>query len=509
MKYNFAGGISQPCPAVVNYIEHYQPELIQKLVPIHSPMMCAAIYARKYMNISDKLAFISPCIAKKSEISDPNTYGYISYNLTFDHLMNYVRENGVYGENISDEIDYGLGSVYPMPGGLKENVYWFCGEDMFIRQVEGKKHAYKFLEDYENRVRSGSAQPFMVDILNCDKGCLYGTGIEEEKAASENTFYAIQKIRSSAKKDFAHTPFSKHLSPKKRLALLNRKFSKLKLEDFVRNYTDKSSLVQRKIPTNAQLEMVFQQMKKMSRYERTINCGACGYESCKEMAMAVFNGCNTPGNCVHFIKNEVQEFSGKLAEQNRSMMERAQNLSTFVAEDFSNLNNSIDEMMRGTAENAKESDAISESMAGIMKFCNKLNEEMKGIGTLLKILERNNDDIADMARETNLLSMNASVEAARSGKAGKGFAVVAAEIKKLSDSSRGTAQESEQNQIEIGKAIQSIQKEAKTLTSEIAEINRKLSTLTVNSKEIASEADTVREISRKVKEQLENLNQTI
>ena len=88
---NFLGGISQPCPAVVRYIEHYLPELLPKLFPVQSPMMCAAIYAKKEMKVQDKLAFISPCIAKKMEIEDPNNKGYISYNVTFNHLMKYVK----------------------------------------------------------------------------------------------------------------------------------------------------------------------------------------------------------------------------------------------------------------------------------------------------------------------------------------------------------------------------------------------------------------------------------
>ena len=118
-KNGMKGGISQPCPAIVNYIEHYEPQLISKLVPIHSPMMCTAIYAKKYMKIKDKLAFISPCIAKKKEITDPNTHGYVTYNLTFEHLMKYVRDHRISGPSVKDEIEYGLGSIYPMPGGLK------------------------------------------------------------------------------------------------------------------------------------------------------------------------------------------------------------------------------------------------------------------------------------------------------------------------------------------------------------------------------------------------------
>ena len=88
-----------------------------------------------------------------------------------------VRKHQITGKDVKDEIEYGLGSIYPMPGGLKENVYWFCGEDVFIRQVEGEKHAYKFLQDYKERVSRGVDLPFMVDILNCDKGCIYGSGV--------------------------------------------------------------------------------------------------------------------------------------------------------------------------------------------------------------------------------------------------------------------------------------------------------------------------------------------
>ena len=65
---DFLGGISQPCPAVVSYIERYLPELLPKLFPVQSPLMCAAVYARKEMGITDRFAFISPCIAKKLEI---------------------------------------------------------------------------------------------------------------------------------------------------------------------------------------------------------------------------------------------------------------------------------------------------------------------------------------------------------------------------------------------------------------------------------------------------------
>lgn len=332
-KNHVKGGISQPCPAVVNYIEHYVPELIDKLIPVHSPLLCAAIYVRKYMHITDKLAFVSPCIAKKIEISDPNTYGYVSYNLTFSHFMKYVNMRQISGPDARDEIEYGLGSIYPTPGGLKKNVQWFCGEDVFIRQVEGEKRAYAFLEDYKERVRQGKKLPFMVDILNCDKGCLYGTGIEEEKNRVEDNFYNLQEIKENSLKNGKDNPFSRQLSPAERLECFNRQFSELDINDFIRKYTDKSGATSLRQPTEQELESVFLSMNKNKWEQRNINCGACGYENCREMACAIYNGSNTAGNCVHFMKDRVHAFSLRLAEQNREIMKKNEELQQAIQDE--------------------------------------------------------------------------------------------------------------------------------------------------------------------------------
>lgn len=505
-KNHFTGGISQPCPAIVNYIEHYEPELIRKLVPVHSPMMCTAIYAKKYMNISDKLAFISPCIAKKAEITDPNTQGYVSYNLTFAHLMEYVRRHNITGESTTDEVSYGLGSIYPMPGGLKENVYWFCGEDVFIRQVEGEKRAYEFLKDYKKRVQRNAKLPFMVDILNCDRGCLYGTGIEEDKSASEENYYNIEKIKAQSKKKHIFHPFSSLLSPKQRLWWLNRKFGRLKMEDFMRKYTDKSSTISLREPTPLQLESAFDKLGKDTAEARSINCGACGYNNCTEMAYAIFNGCNTPANCVHYIKNKVQQFSLQLEEQNNRILRNNEEISRFIAEDFEALNSSIDGMLQGNSVNAEESNAISASMIKVSEFCETLGDSLNGIQELLNQLEKNNENISRIASQTTILSLNAAVEASRSGAAGKGFAVVADEVKALAEASRVLAEQSDSNRVEIVEAIQKLMRETEELTHSIADINDRLTNLAACTQEVFAESDVVKGISGTVKGRLENLS---
>ena len=514
-EHNFTGAISQPCPAVVGYIEKYIPELIPSLMPIHSPMMCGAVYVKKYMKVADKLAFISPCIAKKNEIDDPNCGGYVSYNVTFDHLMKYVRANGITGPAVTDEIEYGLGSIYPMPGGLKENVYWFCGEDIFIRQIEGEKHAYEFLEDYKKRVLGKKELPFMVDALNCAKGCIYGPGVEEEKTHSDDTLYELHKIREASKKSDRSHAFSRSLTPKQRLAKLNKQFKDLDINDFIRHYSDKSSGLKVKQPSQSEINEIFVSMEKHTEIERAINCSACGYDTCRDMATAIHNGCNNKNNCIQFVKSEVEkenvvarEMASEVEGKNLEMQQKNDMIAGLLEElkvDFESLDGSIGEMSQGNNNNAKESTGISSSMADVVKFCDQLNGALDKIQGLLVKLEDNNEEITNVAEETNLLALNASIEAARAGESGRGFAIIAENIKKLADSSKDTASDSDANKEQIQVAIEELLVDARELINIIDSVNVRVTNLASSTQEIAASADMVNSISAELKNKLRRL----
>ncbi len=515
-EHQFTGGISQPCPAIVGYIEKYIPELIPRLVPVHSPMMCGAVYVKKYMKVPDKLAFISPCVAKKNEIDDPNCGGYVSYNVTFDHLMRYVREHGISGPAVKDEIEYGLGSIYPMPGGLKENVYWFCGEDIFIRQIEGEKHAYEFLEDYKKRVLGGKELPFMVDALNCAKGCIYGPGVEKEKNGSDDTLYELHKIREVSKWNDKKHAFSRKLTPKQRLDRLNRQFKDLDINDFIRHYTDKSRGLEIRQPDTAQLDAIFASMDKRTMSEQSIDCSACGYATCKDMAAAIHNGCNNQNNCIQYIKSKVEQESeaarqmaSEVEDKNRALKERNNqiaNLITIVQDDFDSLDTSISEMSIGNNSNAEESTGISASMSDVVSFCDQLKEALEQIQGMLVKLEENNEEITNVAEETNLLALNASIEAARAGESGRGFAIIAENIKKLADLSKDTASDSDSNKEQIQEAITQLLGKAGKLIEVIDGVNVRVTNLAASTEEIAASADMVSTISADLKERLIQLN---
>lgn len=516
-KNNFLGGISQPCPAVVRYIEHYIPELIPRLFPVQSPMMCAAIYAKKEMKLTDKLAFISPCIAKKLEIEDANNKGYISYNVTFDHLMEYVRKNNIKGALKSDEIEYGLGSIYPMPGGLKENVYWFLGESVFIRQIEGEKHMYHYLEKNKEKIAGGRTPYLFIDALNCSSGCIYGTGCEAAKADSDDALYSLLEIREASKKNGVSSAWSKMLSPKKRLKHLNHQFRHLKLEDYLRNYTDRSAECAYKIPSSSEREAIFKEMKKFTDSERKINCSCCGYDSCNQMAEAIYNGFSRKENCIYYIKKEVElqsEESAKLAAQLDGEKQFIQEQKELILktihginEEFADLYLSVDDMAAGNESNASESTEISGEMMNMVTFCEKLSKSMDEINEVLRELVQNNDEVVSIAAKTNLLALNASIEAARAGEAGRGFAVVAGEINHLASNSSDTANRSNQSQSRILNSVAAIMQDTKILRQTIDEVNGRTQNLAASAEEIAASVTVILNAANSVKEKLKVLEE--
>lgn len=503
-KYHFEGGISQPCPAIVDYIEMYVPELIPKLVPVHSPLMCGAIYVKKYMKITDKLAFISPCIAKKSEISRPQNKNYVSYNVTFDHLMKKLAGVSLAGYDASDEIEYGLGGLYPQPGGLRENVEHFLGKDVMVRQIEGEKHAYHFLEVYAERVKNGKKLPFMVDALNCGGGCIYGTATDPANADNDDILFEIHKQRcadhSASKKD----PWNTQIDYAARLKQFNEQFKDLKLEDFICTYTNRDNRI--KPIDRVQLEKIFVSMNKNTEEERNINCSACGYDSCRTMAAAIASGVNKPENCVHFVKGELEvekEAMGRLTQQLQERQELKERQYQEIDEEFERIKLAMKELAAGNRTSANDTDELARAVGEIAQFSNTLKESVAKVTKSVHGYDEINEAIIKISNQTNMLALNAGIEAARSGEAGRGFAVIANRVRDLSVQTKGAIEDGRTQSDTIIPAMEELNGESEKFVENISRINEKLSDLASGSKEIAAKTVEIEELVERISGQMD------
>ena len=293
---------------------------------------------------------------------------------------------------------------------------------------------------------------------------------------------------------------------------LNESFKELDLNDFIRHYTDKSANCKMKEPTESQLQEVFLEMKKDTPESQHIDCGGCGYSSCKEMARSIFNGFNYKDNCVHYIKDLALEEKAHniqllqdVEEMNAREKEKQERLSSNIEEQFSSLNATVAGMKEDCAANADESARISEAMPEVREFTDNLGQALHRIKEYLNNLEKNNEDVINIANQTNLLALNASIEAARAGEAGKGFAVVADQIKILAESSKNTVNESNQTKEDIGAAINFLQQHAGELTGIIQTVEEQIQNLASSSDKIVEATEKVADVSETVQEKLGEL----
>lgn len=515
-EHHFYGGISQPCPAIVSYVEKYIPELISRLIPIHSPMMCTAIYMKKYMNVTDSIAFISPCIAKKIEITDANCAGYVSYNVTFEKLMKKIGREYESCEPYTDELEYGLGSLYPMPGGLRENVEYFLGKEYIIRQVEGEHEAYEYLHAYANRIKGKRELPFMVDILNCAKGCIYGTATEPERN-TDDVILTLAKMRTSktasasskglfGKKIKTKSPWSDELSKEERLKNFMQAFSFLKLEDFMRKYTARK--VEIKEPTPQEESDIYMDMKKDTYEEKSRDCESCGYSSCRDMVRAIYNGTNIKENCIHYVKAIAEEETLKLNKIHEQELEEQnihQQKLAEITDRFVTLSNNIDELNGANEASANEATELAQYIQEMSKLCDALNDSVVTMYDFINVYKKSNEDVSGIAGQTNLLSLNASIEAARAGEQGRGFAVVAEEIRHLSDSTKDLLVQNDKQAENILPKINQSVEAIKNLVESINAMTEEVAAIAANTEEISAQTFYVKEMTGEIRKDVEEL----
>ena len=275
--------ITQPCPVIVTYCEKYQHNLLANLSPIHSPMACASVYMKEYKGISDRIAALSPCIAKTNEFEET---GLAQYNITFSKLVEYLHKENIElpaEETGFDHIASGLGSLFPMPGGLKENIEFFLGNKFHIFHAEGFNVYSKLNTFAETRAE---ILPDVFDVLNCIEGCNVGPA-----SLGNRSVFEIDKTMDNSRKAATENRKREYYD-----AVYKTFDDTLDIKHFMREY----KAVDTPIPllSYEDIGKAFEQLGKTDEVQKNVNCGACGSDSCFKMARKIALGVNIPLNCV-------------------------------------------------------------------------------------------------------------------------------------------------------------------------------------------------------------------
>ena len=405
--------ISQPCPALVSYIEVYRPQLIQYLAKADSPMAhtveCIRNFYTAYKNY--KIAVISPCFAKRREF-DENGRG--DYNVTMKNLSIYFDEKGIdlskFPKVQYDNPPAERAVLYSTPGGLMRTAERFVpGISSKTRKIEGQPAVFEYLSGLDHLLSSGGKSYYqLVDCLNCDKGCNRGGGTTNNRMPLDELEELVEHRAAERQKHWKTNGIKKNKFALKKLEKTVSAYWKPGIYD--RKYNDRSSVMRKfiKTPSAEELQQIYYSMGKHSKSD-LYDCCACGYSGCEQMAIAIFNGLNRRENCHHYVLNLAnQDHEKEIREAVNSITEAVHSGSEALRSNVHDLQE-IRNMNTLTIEGIKD-----------------LSTKIDGIWDIVGII----NNVAD---QTKIIAFNAELEASSSGEAGKNFHIVATEIRRLSD----------------------------------------------------------------------------
>jgi len=417
--------ILNPCPAIVSYILMHKSQLRKFLSPVHSPMGCTAVYMRKYENVKTKIATLSPCIAKTHEYDDTKL---VNYNITFKGLVDYMAENRIQmtGEvGAFDGLGTEFGSVFPATGGLKESLEYYLGKEYSIITSEGQTKAYKDLENYANK--SEEKLPVFFNVMNCPDGCNKGIGCKPDSRSVFEISHAIHESRTRALQeesgrllDDIFTNFDNNLQP----------------QVFYRRFSSKPA--KRIKVTPEQVEQAFIALNKPDDTLRHFDCGACGCNTCLEMARKIAKNIDTPINCLQKV---------------------------------------LDDSRNSTASNSSYIDSILESIELIKSTSSGIVSGIDDINELFDIYNKLITEIEKISLSVNMISLNAAIEAAGADVHKGAFSVVADEIRKLAASSSDSAIKTRDQSAGVASTIRQINELVAEISVRINEAHENILTI--------------------------------
>ncbi|KMQ52976.1 Methyl-accepting chemotaxis protein [Chitinispirillum alkaliphilum] len=457
--------IAQPCPALVGYIQLYHPEMLKYLAPADSPMMHTMKMVREFYPEYKYTEFvvISPCYAKRREFDE---VGIGDYNVTYKSFDNYFRSNNISLSGFNslpyDNPEAERAVLFSTPGGLLRTAQReHPGVEASTRKIEGRHTIYHYLDQFMGSVNRGTA-PMLIDCLNCEMGCNGGPGTLNVSKSVDEVERLIEKRNISAQQAYLKKAgiLGKYAALKR---LRKHIDSHWKPGLYDRRYVDRSALKQKLLRTPGADE--FAEINRSMYKEKDsdiLDCCSCGYNTCEQMAIAIFNGLNRPENCRHYQEVHIVKMQQKaqkelqqqrkqvISDINTSFEDAIEQLAS-VAGAAEEMGATINEISKNANESSVSSKAISTKSEDIATVIAQLSDSAKQISAVT-------DVISGIASQTNLLALNATIEAATAGEAGKGFAVVATEVKELAKQAAGES-------AEIAQKIEMI----KTLTSRAVE----------------------------------------
>ncbi|MDY0101518.1 MAG: [Fe-Fe] hydrogenase large subunit C-terminal domain-containing protein [Lentimicrobium sp.] len=294
--------ISSDCPAIVSYIEHYHPGLVNSLAKIVSPMVAMTRVMRKRYGNDLKIVFIGPCVAKKDESSE------VDAAITFRELREMITQRGLKPADVSptefDPPHGGKGGIFPVSRGLLNTVG--IKEDIFERNVivaEGKSAFQEAIREFEN----GQISQEHLELLCCD-GCIMGPGM--------SPYPMLSSLSRRYRKRASVSDYVIHKLETIDMEQWEKDVQTYGALDLSREFTNRDIRYDK--PDRKEIDEVLLKMGKTGPQD-FLDCGACGYDSCEEHAIAIIRGLAEHEMCLPFTIEKLHNYISELNVSNEKL----------------------------------------------------------------------------------------------------------------------------------------------------------------------------------------------
>ena len=278
--------LSTACPASVDFIRKYYPAWTDNFLPVTSPVMAHCKYLKQIYGDDIKIIFVGPCAAKKNE-ADRNPDD-LSLAITFAALESWLKSEGISLDKMNEEplvpVQAEEGRVYSIEGGMNETLR-SPEVDARLLAVSGLPNIARLIEKVDLATLKESGSKIFVEMLACDGGCVNGPVMGRESSR-------IDILLETA----AHAP---HRSSVGRKVPVN-------IQQLI--YPVRHSEPQ---PEEAAILQALHRIGKYSA-EDELNCGGCGYNSCREFAKAMLDGKAETSMCLSYLRKISQKTSNAL-----------------------------------------------------------------------------------------------------------------------------------------------------------------------------------------------------
>lgn len=275
--------ISTCCHTVNLLIQKHFTNCIPYLARVESPMQAHCTLIKK-QHPEAKTVFIGPCISKKAEAEAyPDTVDCV---LTFEELSEWLSQEGIEFEAMPDGgEEKGKTRIFPTTGGILKSMLCSNGNYTYMA-VDGMSNCINVLKDIQN----GGIKKCFIEMSACPGSCIGGPAMDRSHRALVRDYVAVNKFSESAGGADFDT-------------------SALKDEDISKNLTFLG--VQKQVAGSRAIEEILRKMGK-TKPEDELNCGSCGYNTCREKAQAVFEGKADLSMCMPFLKEKAEKFSDNI-----------------------------------------------------------------------------------------------------------------------------------------------------------------------------------------------------